>query len=199
MRRHDRDPAAARSKRFIFVLCCLAGARSCCWTDDDGSSPPPSPSLLRRLLSFDLLRHLRARARDATRRYALGVDDRDLDLGRRDRERHLPEQEPSVPVPADGARDHGGGHHRGRHRPAPDVAPRRARRCGVTRRVAASCATRGAETTRPRPRPTIGGRRSAVGDRRPAIGGGGGGGGGAGDGRRGGGGLGLWFVVEFFL
>ena len=198
VRHHDRDRAAARSKRFVFVLCCLASARSCCGTDDDGASLPLPPSFLRRLLSLDLLRCLRARARDAARRNALGGGDRDLDRDQ-GHERHLPELEPVVPVPADGARDHSHGHDRGRHLPAPDVAPRRARRCGVTRRVAASCITRGGDDTIMTTTTTTNNRRSATGDRRPAIDGGGGGSSGAGDGRRGGGGLGLWFVVEFFL
>ena len=175
VRRHDRDRAAARSKRFVFVLCCLAGARSCCGTDDDGASPPPPPSLLRRLLSLDLLRHLSVRARDAARRHALGGDDRDLDRDQ-GRERHLPEPEPVVPVPADGARDHGHGHGRGRHRPAPTSL--RVAHVGVMSRVALRRHVSPVVGRRRHDRDhddddqrsAVGGRRSVVGGRRPAAG-----------------------------
>ena len=174
VRRHDRDRAAARSKRFVSVLCCLAGARSCCGTDDDGASPPPPPSLLRRLLSLDLLRHLSVRARDAARRHALGGDDRDLDRDQ-GRERHLPEPEPAVPVPADGARDHGHGHGRGRHRPAPTSL--RVAHVNVMSRVAlrrhvspVGWRRHDHDHDNDDQRSAVGGQRSVVGGRRPAAG-----------------------------
>ena len=174
VRRHDRDRAATCSRRFVFVLCCLAGARSCCGTDDDGASPPPPPSLLRRLLSLDLLCHLSVRARDAARRHALGGDDRDLDRDQ-GRERHLPEPEPVVPVPADGARDHGHGHGRGRHRPAPTSL--RVAHVGVMSRVALrrhvspAVGRRRHDRDDDDQRSAVGGRRSAVGGRRSTAGG----------------------------